>query len=62
MADAPSISVITPVYKGIKFLRGTFASMAAQTFTDWEWILVDDESKDGSGALIDELAKEDEAK
>ena len=50
MADAPSISVITPVYKGIKFLRGTFASMAAQTFTDWEWILVDAESKDGSGA------------
>lgn len=60
MNSAPAISVITPVYKGIKFLHGTFACMKTQTFSDWEWILVDDESKDGSGQLIDELAKEDD--
>ena len=57
--SAPSVSVITPVYKGIKFLRRTFASMQAQTFPDWEWILVDDESKDGSGTLVDEFAASD---
>jgi glycosyltransferase involved in cell wall biosynthesis len=59
MNTCPAISVITPVYKGIKFLRSTFACMKAQTFSDWEWILVDDESKDGSGALVDELAASD---
>jgi glycosyltransferase involved in cell wall biosynthesis len=59
MTVHPSISVITPVYKGVRFLRKTFASMQTQTFQDWEWILVDDESKDGSGALVDEFAASD---
>ena len=59
MSSAPSISVVTPVYKGASFLRGTFACMKAQTFPDWEWILVDDGSKDGSGALADEFAAAD---
>ena len=56
MVSTPAISVITPVYKGVSYLRRTCACMQSQTFTDWEWILVDDGSKDGSGELIEELA------
>ena len=59
MPDKPAISIITPVYKGIKFLRRTFACVQAQSFADWEWILVDDESRDGSGKLIEEFAVAD---
>ena len=59
MPDKPAISILTPVYKGINFLRRTFACVQAQSFTDWEWILVDDESRDGSGKLIEEFAAAD---
>lgn len=56
MKDPPEISVIVPVYKGIRFLREALGSVKAQTFPDWECICVDDGSKDGSGALADEIA------
>lgn len=59
MEDAVAISVIVPVYKGIRFLREALDSLRAQTFSDWECICVDDGSKDGSGALADEIAAED---
>ena len=55
----PGISVIVPVYKGVRFLREALASVRAQTFGDWECLCVDDGSKDGSDALLDELAAED---
>lgn len=54
--DAPEISIIVPVYKGIRFLREALESVRTQTFTDWECVCVDDGSKDGSGALLDEIA------
>ena len=53
------ISVIMPVYKGIRYLRAALESLRAQTFADWECLCVDDGSKDGSGALADEIAAED---
>lgn len=52
----PEISIIIPVYKGVRFLREALESVKAQTFADWECLCVDDGSKDGSGALLDELA------
>lgn len=55
-----SISIIIPVYKGIKFLHAALESVRAQTFTNWECICVDDGSKDGSGQLADQIALEDE--
>lgn len=53
------ISVIVPVYNVRDYLSSCVASVRAQTFSDFECILVDDGSTDGSGALCDELAAED---
>lgn len=43
----PEISVIVPVYKVEKYLNECIDSILAQTFTDFEVILVDDGSPDG---------------
>ncbi len=56
----PKISIIVPVYKVEKYLRRCLDSIAAQTFTDWECILVDDGSPDDSGKICDEYAEKDE--
>ena len=55
----PKVSVIVPVYKAEKYLHRCIDSILAQSFTDWECILVDDGSPDGSGAICDQYAEED---
>ena len=55
----PQISVIVPVYKAERFLRRCIDSILAQTFTDFEIILVNDGSPDNSGAICDEYAQKD---
>ncbi len=52
------ISVIVPVYNSEQFLRETVESICAQTDTNYEVLLVDDGSKDGSLALCRELESE----
>lgn len=52
-------SVIIPVYNVEKYLRECVDSILSQTFTDFEIILVDDGSKDSSGIICDEYAKND---
>jgi GT2 family glycosyltransferase len=44
----PKVSVVTPSYNHGAFLAARFASIQAQTFHDFEWIIIDDCSQDGS--------------
>lgn len=53
------ISVIVPVYKVEPYLHRCVDSILAQTFTDFELILVDDGSPDNCGAICDEYAQKD---
>lgn len=51
-----SVSVIVPVYNAERYLERCVNSIFAQTFTDYELILVDDGSTDGSGKMCDDFA------
>jgi len=56
MSNSPLVSVITPVYNSARFLSEAVASVAAQTFKDWEMVIVDDGSTDGSVRHARDLA------
>lgn len=53
----PKISIIVPVYKVEKYISKCIESIIAQTFDDWELILVDDGSPDKSGVICDHYSK-----
>lgn len=53
------ISVIVPVYKAEKYLHRCIDSILAQTYTDFELLLIDDGSPDNCGAICDEYAEKD---
>ena len=55
----PKISVIVPVYNVRDYLEKCVSGVRAQTFGDWELILVNDGSTDGSGDLCRAIAAED---
>lgn len=52
--NKPFFSVVIPVYNSEKYLNECLKSVFAQTCTDFELILVDDESQDNSGSICDE--------
>lgn len=56
---APKISIIVPVYNAFATLDRCIASVSSQDYSDYELILVDDGSNDGSGAKCLEAAKRD---
>ncbi len=55
----PAISVIVPVYQAEAFLSRCTDSILGQSFSDFELLLVEDGSPDGSGALCDRIAAAD---
>lgn len=55
------VSIIVPVYNAEKYIRETVASVLAQTYTNWELLLVEDSSEDNSRQVIEEIAAKDES-
>lgn len=55
----PLVSVIVPAHNAEKHLSDTVASVLAQTYKNFELIIVNDASLDGTGTLANELAKTD---
>lgn len=53
------VSVVTPNYNGSSFLHSTIDSVIAQTFQDWEMIIVDDCSTDESVDIINKYMEKD---
>ena len=58
--EKPHISIIVPVYNVEKYLCKCLDSIIAQTFADFELLLIDDGSFDKSGQICDEYAQQDE--
>ena len=56
---SPKISVIIPVYNAMPYLKDTLFTLRAQTYKNFEVLLIDDGSKDESPALCDKYARED---
>jgi glycosyltransferase involved in cell wall biosynthesis len=59
MTDPPLVSVVTPFYNTADFLRECIESVLAQTYTQFEYLLVDNQSTDGSAAIAAEFAEKD---
>lgn len=55
----PLVSIITPVYNHEKFIGATIDGVLSQTYQNWELLVVDDQSSDGSWEIIQKYAKKD---
>jgi glycosyltransferase involved in cell wall biosynthesis len=60
MRPPPAVSICIPTYNGREHLRECLESVLAQTFTDYEVLVCDDRSSDGSLAYAREIANGDE--
>jgi glycosyltransferase involved in cell wall biosynthesis len=58
--EQPLVSVVTPVYNGERYLAECVESVLAQKYANWEYIIVDNCSTDGTGALADRYARIDQ--
>ncbi len=56
----PRVSIILPVYNGERFIQDAIKSVQAQSYTDWELLIVDDGSSDGTAAVIKAASLQDE--
>ncbi len=56
---SPAVSVVLAAYDARRFIDEAVASIVSQTFSDWELIVVDDRSTDGTYERLVELAAAD---
>ena len=57
--SGPLVSVVTPVYNGEKFLRECIESVLAQTYDNWEYIILNNASADGTLEIAEEYSRRD---
>lgn len=55
----PAVTILMPTYNRVDLLRRAIESILEQHFANWELVVIDDASTDGTGAFLDELAKKD---
>ena len=55
----PLVNILTPVYNGELYLRACIESVLAQTYSNWEYIILNNCSKDGTLAIAEEYASKD---
>ncbi|SMO41704.1 glycosyltransferase family 2 protein [Fodinibius sediminis] len=55
----PFVSVLTPVYNGEKYLEECIQSVLSQTYSHWEYVLVDNQSSDNSLQIMEKYAAND---
>ena len=58
--NSPKVSIIMPAYNAEKTIEQSVNSVLAQSYQNWELIIVDDASKDGTAGLVDLLTQKDE--
>ena len=59
MFAVPRVSVVMPVYNGLPFLSASIESILHQSFEDFELIILDDGSTDGSAEVLRQWARKD---
>lgn len=57
--EKPKVSVLMPVYNSLPFLKSAIESILLQSFSGFEFIIVDDGSADGSSELLEEYSRRD---
>lgn len=55
----PQVSIITPLHNSAAYIAETINSVLAQTFQDWEMIIVDDKSSDDSVSIVEHLIEQE---
>ena len=55
----PLVSIVLPVYNGERFLRASIDSVIAQTYQNWELLILDDCSTDSTPEIAKEYAQKD---
>ncbi|MDE1330729.1 glycosyltransferase family 2 protein [Vibrio aestuarianus] len=53
------VSIVSPVFNGKKFIEMTYASILSQTYQNWEWLVVDDGSTDGTRDWLRQVSQQD---
>lgn len=55
MSNKPQMTIITPVYNGLPYIKECVGSVLAQDFQDWEMLISDDGSNDGTRAYLETI-------
>ena len=58
-SDQPLVSILTPVHNGETYLRECIESVLRQTYRNWEYIIVNNQSTDATLAIAEEYARRD---